>query len=72
MFWRAIDERKISLEVNFNISWGAKFFISWRIMVFYNGRIPCLCKTSFIIQDEWVRMISKGLHNHLQIYDMVQ
>ena len=22
--------------------------------------------------DEWVRMISKGLHDHLQIYDMGQ
>ena len=77
-FWRAFGEKRISLR---DLIGGAiQHFMKCKALHQFGEDGILQREDTMIMQyiihhphwDEWVRMISKGLHDHLQIYDMGQ
>ena len=78
MFWRAFGEKRISLR---DLIGGALHHFMKCKGLHQFGKDGILQREDTMIMqyiihhphwDEWVRMISKGFHDHLQIYDMGQ
>ena len=77
-FWRVFGEKRISLR---DLIGGAlQHFMNCKVLQQFWEDGILQREDTMIMQhilhnprlDEWVRMISKGLYDHLQIYDMGQ
>ena len=70
-FWRAIDEKKVSLRDLMGVA--LQNFMSCKVLHQFKEDGILQREDAMIMQylthhphgNEWVRMISKGLHNHL-------
>ena len=75
-FWKAMDEKKVSLR---DLTRGAlQHFMKCKVLHQFGEDGILQWEDTIFMQyiihhphwDEWVIMVSKGLQDHLQIYDM--